>query len=178
MDSNPLTPQASAIFQARLDDLMGNLERETTRIKQDFNSRNGIFSTGTLVAICRSTDVAITDMASIATESAILAHKAGSYRFSRRLESYLLDAFESNFSLGYAKLSSFRTSSAQEILAGLSNKKMHEDDNGVGGATRAKIEGQLALRQYSQEVQRSQKSLYSYAYDIVKILLSFLFKGH
>lgn len=178
MDRNPLAPQASAIFDARLENLVGTLKRDVTRIKQDFNSRNVLISTGTLVAIFECMNAAIIDMASTATESAILAHKAGSYRFTVELEGQLLDAFEANFSRGYARLSSLRASSTQEIRDGLSNKKMHEDDNGFGEGAHAKIEGQLALRQYFQEVKRSQKSLYSYVYDIARVLLPFLFRGH
>ena len=54
---------------------------------------------------------------------------------------------------------------------------MHENDNILGEASRAKMEGQIALRQYFQEVRKSQKSLYSYLYDIARLILPFL-KGH
>ena len=177
MESNLLMPQASAIFQVRLGELIGSLELEFTGIKQQFNSHNLLYSTGTLMAIYERIDAAVLDMGKTATESAILAYKAGSHRFTEKLESDLLDAFESNFSLGYTKLSALRTGSAQAILDGLSNKKMHENDNILGEASRAKIEGQIALRQYFQEVRKSQKSLYSYFYDIARLILPFL-KGH
>lgn len=178
MKSNLLVPQASAIFQARLDELTGRLEFEITGIKQQFNSRNLLISTGTLMAIYKHIDAAIIYMGKTATESAILAHKAGNHRFTKKLESDLLDVFECNFSLGYAKLSALRTGSAQSIMDGLSNKKMHENDSILGEAGRAKIEGQIALRQYFQEVRRSQKSLSSYIYDIARFIVPFLFKGH
>lgn len=178
MESNPLTPQASAIFQVRLDELISRLELEITGIKQQFNSRGLLISTGTLMAIYEHIDAAVLDMSKTATESAVLAHKAGHYRFSKKLESYLLDAFESNFSHGYTKLCALRTGSTQATLDGLSNKKMHTNDNILSEANRAKIEGQIALRQYFQDVRRSQKSLFSYLYDFARLILPFLFKGH
>lgn len=82
MKSNLLVPQASAIFQARLDELTGRLELEITGIKQQFNSRNLLISTGTLMAIYKHIDAAIIYMGKTATESAILAHKAGNYSFT------------------------------------------------------------------------------------------------
>jgi len=178
MKSNPLVPQASAIFQVRLDELTGRLAFEITGIKQQFNSRNLLISTGTLMAIYEHIDAAVLYMGKTASESAILAHKSGNHRFSKNLESDLLDVFENNFSLGYTKLSALRIGSAQAILDGLSNKKMHESDSILCEASRAKIEGQIALRQYLQEVRRSQKSLSSYIYDIARFILPFLFKGH
>lgn len=178
MENNPLIPQASAIFQARLDELTDRLGLEITGIKQQFNSRSPLPSTGTLMAIYKHVDAAVLYMGKTATESAILAHKAGNHRFTKKLESDLLDAFESNFSLGYTKLSALRTGYAQPILDGLSNKKMHENDSILGEASRAKIEGQITLRQYFQEVRRAQKSLSSYGYDIARLILPFLFKGH
>ena len=177
MESNLLMPQASAIFQARLGELIGSLELAITGIKQQFNSRNPLYYTGTLMAIYERFDNAVLDMGKTATESAILAHKAGNHRFTEKLESDLLDAFESNYSLGFTKLSALRTGSAQAILHELSNKKMHENDNILCEASRAKIEGQIALRQYFQEVRKSQKSLYSYFYDVARLILPFL-KGH
>lgn len=178
MENNLLMPQASAIFQARLGELIGSLELEFTRVKHQFNSRNLLYSTGTLMAIYARIDAAVLDMGKTATASAILAHKAGNHRFTEKLESDLLDAFESNFSLGYTKLSALRTGSAQAILDGLSNKKMHENDSILGEASRAKIEGQIALRQYYQEIRKSKKSPCSYFYDIARLVLPFLFKGH
>jgi len=174
MESNLLIPQASAIFQARLGELIGSLELAITGIKQQFNSRNLLYSTGTLMAIYERIDAAVIDMCKTATESVILAHKAGNHRFTENLEGDLLDAFESNFSLGYTKLSALRAGSAQAILNGLSNKTMHENDNILGEASRAKIEGQIALRHYFQEVRKSQKRLYSYFYDIARLILPFL----
>jgi len=178
MESDPLVPQASALFQVRLSELIGKLELKITGIKQQFNSRNLLISTGTLMAIYECIDAAVLDMGKTATESAILAHKAGNHRFTDKLESDLLDAFEGNLSIGYTRLSALRTGSTQGILDGLSNKKMHENDNILSKASYTKIEGQIALRQYFQEVKRSRKSLYSYVYDIVRIILPFLFKGH
>ena len=178
MESNLLMPQASAIFQAHLGKLIGSLELEITGIKQQFNSRNLLYSTGMLMTIYERIDAAVLNVGKTATESAILAHKAGNHRYTERLESDLLDAFENNFTLGYTKLSALRVGSAQVILDGLSNKKMHESDNIMCEASRAKIEGQIALRQYFQEVRKSQKSLYTYFYDIARLVLPFLFKGH
>lgn len=178
MKSNPLLPQASALFQVRLDELMSGLEREILGIKQQFNARNILISSGTLIGIYERIDVAVRDMGKTASDSSILAHKAGSHRFTNKLESDLLDAFETNFSLGYTKLRALRMGSTQAILDGLSNKKMHENNTILGEGGRAKIEGQIALRQYFQEVRRAQKNLYSYVYDIARLILPFLFKGH
>ena len=69
MESNPLIPQAAAIFQARLDELIDRLGLEITGIKQQFNARNLLFSTGTFMAICERIDAAVLYMGKTATES-------------------------------------------------------------------------------------------------------------
>ncbi|MGJ0429233.1 hypothetical protein [Methylobacter sp.] len=177
MEPNLLMPQASALFQVRLDDLLNKLKRDVVEIKQKFNSRGLLFSTGTFTEINARLDLAIVDIGKSAVECAKSAHKASSYRFTTKLEPDLLDVFESNFAAGYLKLKTLRTSSTEQILNSLQNKEMHRHDGAESIAARVRMEGQIALREYFQEVKKSQKSRYSYLYDLARLILSFL-RGH
>ncbi len=177
MIKNRLTPQANEVFQARLQELVVGIERDITQIKQRYNSRNVLLSTGTVREIYGRIDVAISDMGKIASESAKLAYETGNHQFSTLLESELLDAFEANFSLGYERLHALRICSTQSIRDSLANKQMHEDDSAVDVARRTKIEGQLALRQYFQVLKRARKKWHAHIIDVAKLILPFFRKS-
>ncbi len=121
-------------------------------------------------------------MVHAAIESAILAHKASRHRFTQELERHLLDAFEACFSHGYAIVHALRADLTKGLLDGLVNKKMHEDDNGQCVAARAKIEAHFELRKYFQEVAleaaNTQRSWWARAFDVVRFVLPFFFRGH
>lgn len=177
MEPNPLLPQASALFQARLDDLLEKLQRDVVEIKERLNSRGLLFSTMTLSEINARIDLAIVDVGKSAVECAKSAHKVISYRFTAKLEPDLLNAFENNFAVGYLKLEALRTSSGEQILNSLQNKEMHRRDGAENIAARVRIEGQIALREYFQEIKRTQKHWYSHLYNIARLILPF-FRGH
>ena len=175
--TNQLTPQARAIFEGRLNELMAEIETDITQIKGLFNSRGLLYSSETVRKIYGRVDAAILDMGKVASESATLAYEAGNHRFSERLESNLLDVFEANFSLGYERLCAIRIGSTQPIRGSLANKQMHENDNFLGVAQRTKIEGQLVLRQYFQVLKRSRKRWYEHI-PLVGGILLWLLKQH
>ena len=177
MARNQLTPQASAVFQGRFENLLASIETDITQIKQQCNSRGLLFSSGTVREIYGRVDATISDLGKMASDSAKLAYEAGKHSFSENLESDLLDVFEDNFSLGYERLCAIRVSSTQSIRDSLLNKQMHESDNYLDMAQRATIEGQLELRQYFQLLKRSKKRWYEHIPFVAKLMLLF-FKLH
>jgi hypothetical protein len=177
---NRLTPQADAIFEARLQELILTLERDATQIKQQHNARGVFYSSSTVQVIYSRVDAAISDMAKIASDCPRLAYEAGDHKFSRVLENELLDAFELNLSNGYKQLLALRMGLTQQIRDGLLNKSMHEPTDVIPKLERLKLEGQLVLRKYFQEIKNKQKTWLGQVKDAVKyvvLLLAALFRG-
>lgn len=177
LSSNPLIPQATAAFNARLDEIFGEIEKDVLGIRQHFNARGLLYSSQTVLKIYQQIDEAITETGKAASECARLAYEAGHHSFSENLESELLDTFERNFSFGFQKLCAVRIGASQSIRDGLSNKQMHENDEHLKVAQRAQIQGQLELRQYFQALRRARKRWYEHIPVFSKLVI-WLFKLH
>jgi hypothetical protein len=177
MPDNPLTPQATAAFNARLDEIIGEIETDVLAIRQHFNARGLPYYSETVQKIYQRIDEAIAEVGKAASESARLAYEAGHHNFSENLEGELLNAFEGNFSSGFQRLCAVRISASQPIRDGLSNKQMLENDEHMKVARRAQIQGQLVLRQYFQTIKRARKRWYEHIPFFAKLAL-WLFKLH
>ncbi len=177
MERNPLVPQATAAFIARLDVIFSEITRDALSIKQHFNNRGLPFYSEAVWKIYQRVDEAMVEMGKAASESARLAYEAGHHDFSVSLESELLDAFESNFALGFQKLCDVRISETQHIRDGLSNKQMLENNEHLQVAQRSQVTGQLELRQYFQALKRARKRWYEHIPSVAKLAI-WLFKSH
>jgi hypothetical protein len=177
MPHNQLTAQAAAAFNARLDEILGGIEKDILAIREHFNARGLLYCSDTVQKSYQRIDEAITEMGKAASESARLAYEAGHHIFSASLESELLDAFEGNFSFGFQRLCAVRFSATQPIRDGLSNQKMVENEDHLWVAQRAQIQGQLELRHYFQALKRATKRWYEYIPFVAKLAI-WLFKPH
>lgn len=157
MIGSRLTPQASAAFNACLDEMLTEIDKDILEIKQRYSARGILMSSQTVFEIYQLIDKAISATGRVASESARLAYEVGNHRFSELLESELLDVFETNFSRGYQRLCAIRIGSTQPIRDGLGNKQMFEYDEHLQVAQRAQVHGQLELRQYFQSLKRARK---------------------
>ena len=178
MPHNQLTPQATAAFNARFDEILGGIEKDVLAIRQHFNARGLLYCSETVQKIYQRIDKAIAEMRKAASESVQLAYEAGYHSFSEILESELLDAFEGNFSSGFQRLCAVRIGATQSIRDGLSNKQMLENDEHLQVARRAQIQGQLELRQYFQALKRARKRWYEHISFVAKLVVIWLFKSH
>lgn len=176
MSDNPFTPQATAAFNARLDEIVGGIQNAVLSIRQEFNGRGLLYCSETVQTIYRRIDEAIPEMGKAAAESARFAFEAGDCGFSKSLESQLLDVFESNFASGFQRLCAVRVSATQAIRDALSNKQMLENSEYLQIAKRAQINGQLELRRYFQTLNRGRKRWYEFI-PAANLLIS-LFKLH
>jgi len=177
MPHNQLTPQATAGFNARFDEILGGIEKDVLAITQHFNARGLLYCSERVQRIYQRIDEAIAEMRKAASESVRLAYEAGHHGFSESLESELLDAFEDNFSSGFQRLCAVRIGATQPIRDGLSNKQMLENDEHLRVARRAQIQGQLELRQYFQALKRTRKHWYEHIPFVAKLAI-WLFKSH
>lgn len=177
MLQNPITHQATAVFNVRIDEIIGVIENDVLAIKHHFNARGLPYYSETVQKIYLRVDQAITEMGRAAAESARVAYEAGQYSFSERLESDLLNAFEINFSSGFQQLCAVRISATQSIRDGLSNKQMLENDEYLKVARHVQIQGQILLRQYFQSLKRAQKHWYEH-FPLFAKLAIWLLKSH
>lgn len=177
MTHTPLSPQATAAFNARLDEIIGVAEIDILAIKQNFNARELLYYSETVQKIYHRIDEAITETGRAASECAQHAYEAGHHSYSENLESELLDTFERNFSSGYQRLCAVRINSSQPIRDGLSNKKLLENDEYLKVIQHAQIQGQLVLRQYFQVLKRARKRWYEYIPFFARLVI-WLFKPH
>jgi hypothetical protein len=177
MERNALAPQATAAFIARFDVILSNITKDALSIKQHFNARGLPFCSEAVWKIYQRVDEAIVEIGKAASESSRIAYEAGHHGFSDSLESALLDAFESNFALGFQKLCAVRISETQHIRDGLSNKQMLENNEHLQVAQRSQVNGQLELRQYFQALKRARKRWFEHIPFVAKIAI-WLFKAH
>ena len=157
MTSNPLTPQATAAFNVRFDEIQSEISKSILEIKQELNARGIIPSSITIQQIIQRIDRGFAEMTRAASESAKLAYEVGNHDFSIALERELLDAFEDNFSSAFKRLCDIRTNEIQTIQSMLLNTQMVEDDKYLQIAKNAQIQSQLELRQFFQTLKRKQK---------------------
>jgi hypothetical protein len=149
-----LRPQAEAIFNARLNKLIEGVEKDITAAKQRRNANGVLISSMTVMDIYERVNTGIAEMAQIAADSAKAAYEAGPAKFSKVLESDLLNAFEENFARGYPRMRGLREH-ADHVRKGLANPALYEHLDTVEPARRAKLEQQVALRAYFQEKRRA-----------------------
>lgn len=176
MSYNQLTPQATVVFDARLDEIVGRLTKAALEIKQSFNARGMPHSSQAVLEIYQRIDAAIIEMGKAASEAARLSYEAGRHSFSEGLEPELLNVFELNFSTGLQRLLVVRARETQPIIGNLQNLKMLENNEHLQVARRAQVHGQLELRQYFQTLKRARKRWYDYIPLVAKLAI-WLFKG-
>ena len=169
--SNELTPQARAVFTARLDEIAGEVAKDALAVRQYFNGRGLLCSSETVLKIYQCVDAAVPKMGKAAAESARLSYEAGDHRFSEALETDLLDAFEGNFASGLQRLSAMRAHETQHIQDSLSNRQMLQNNDQLSAAERARIDGQIELRRYFQGLKRARRRWYEHVPVLAKLVV-------
>jgi hypothetical protein len=171
---NSVQPQAKAIFEARMGEIVIGAEREINNIKSECNARNILVSSITVRQIFQHVEKLVTEIGAIAEQCATLSFEAGSFPLNDKLQAELLESFEVNFSSGYSRLVSLADSSTHNIRQSLTNSGLSEWGRLPEVAKAAQVTGQANLRKYYQDLRKRRKKWYDHFPPIAALFRLFI----
>lgn len=157
-----ISPQAEAIFDAKLSELLLDCNKRIVEIKMEFNKRNVLYSSMTVRAIHDHIENCIKECSRISISSTIQAFESFELKISDTTLTELLNCYDDNFSKGSQQLEAIGRSETSQICHSLSNSTLVSWDNLYQILKNTQILAYAEIRQYHAGLMKKRKKWYEH----------------